>query len=297
MQNINGILLLDKPSGITSNKALQRVRSLIKAKKGGHTGSLDPFATGMLPLCFGEATKISHYLLNEKKTYSVEVKFGVSTSTGDLDGEITGSSKIKEYSEDQWKKFLNEFKGESEQIPPMYSALRYKGKRLYELARKGEIVDRAAREIQIFSINLIDLSKDTINFEVTCSKGTYIRVLAEDIAKKLGMLGHVSQLRRKSVGNFLESKMVNLSILEDMAQNNNPAISDCFITIDEALTEFSVVSLNDLQSSKFRNGQQLEFDGHFDDNVKVYDHNNNLVGIAYKKNQNTLAPKRIFHLS
>ena len=152
MQNINGILLLDKPSGITSNKALQRVRSLIKAKKGGHTGSLDPFATGMLPLCFGEATKISHYLLNEKKTYSVEVKFGVSTSTGDLDGEITGSSKIKEYSEDQWKKFLNEFKGESEQIPPMYSALRYKGKRLYELARKGEIVDRAARKIQIFSI-------------------------------------------------------------------------------------------------------------------------------------------------
>ena len=297
MQNINGILLLDKPSGITSNKALQRVRSLIKAKKGGHTGSLDPFATGMLPLCFGEATKISHYLLNEKKTYSVEVKFGVSTSTGDLDGEITGSSKIKEYSEDQWKKILNEFKGKSEQIPPMYSALRYKGKRLYELARKGEIVDRAARKIQIFSIKLIDLSKDTINFEVTCSKGTYIRVLAEDIAKKLGMLGHVSQLRRKSVGNFFESKMVKLSILEDLAQNNNPAISDYFITIDEALTEFSVVSLNDLQSSKFRNGQQLEFDGHFDDNVKVYDHNNNLVGIAYKKNKNTLAPKRIFHLS
>ena len=297
MQNINGILLLDKPSGITSNKALQRVRSLIKAKKGGHTGSLDPFATGMLPLCFGEATKISHYLLNEKKTYSVVVKFGVSTSTGDLDGEITGTSKIKEYSEDQWKKFLNEFKGESEQIPPMYSALRHKGKRLYELARKGEIVDRAARKIQIFSIKLVDLSKDTINFEITCSKGTYIRVLAEDIAKKLGMLGHVSQLRRKSVGNFLESKMVNLSILEDLAQNNNLAISNCFITIDEALTEFSVVSLNDLQSSKFRNGQQLEFDGHFDDNVKVYDHNNNLVGIAYKKNQNTLAPKRIFHLS
>ena len=297
MQNINGILLLDKPSGITSNRALQRVRSLIKAKKGGHTGSLDPFATGMLPLCFGEATKISHYLLNEKKTYSVEVKFGVSTSTGDIDGEITGSSKIKECSEDQWKKILNEFKGKSEQIPPMYSALRYKGKRLYELARKGEIVDIAARKIQIFSIKLIDLSKDTINFEVTCSKGTYIRVLAEDIAKKLGMLGHVSQLRRKSVGNFFESKMVKLSILEDLVQNNNPAISDCFITIDEALTEFSVVSLNDLQSSKFRNGQQLEFAGHFDDNVKVYDHNNNLVGIAYKKNQNTLAPKRIFHLS
>ena len=297
MQNINGILLLDKPSGITSNRALQRARSLIKAKKGGHTGSLDPFATGMLPLCFGEATKISHYLLNEKKTYSVEVKFGVSTSTGDIDGEITGNSKIKEYSEDQWKKILNEFKGKSEQIPPMYSALRHKGKRLYELARKGEIVDRAARKIQIFSIKLVDLSKDTINFEITCSKGTYIRVLAEDIAKKLGMLGHVSQLRRKSVGNFLESKMVNLSILEDLTQNNNPAISDCFITIDDALTEFSVVSLNDLQSSKFRNGQQLEFDGHFDDNAKVYDHNNNLVGIAYKKNQNTLAPKRIFHLS
>ena len=297
MQNINGILLLDKPSGITSNRALQRVRSLIKAKKGGHTGSLDPFATGMLPLCFGEATKISHYLLNEKKTYSVEVKFGISTSTGDIDGEITGSSKIKEYSKDQWKKILNEFKGKSEQIPPMYSALKYKGKRLYELARKGEIVDRAARKIHIFSIDLVDLSKDTINFEVTCSKGTYIRVLAEDIAKKLGMLGHVSRLRRKSVGNFFESKMVKLSILEDLAQNNNPAISDYFITIDEALTEFSVVSLNDLQSSKFRNGQQLEFDGHFDDNVKVYDHNNNLVGIAYKKNQNTLAPKRIFHLS
>ena len=297
MQNINGILLLDKPSGTTSNRALQRVRSLIKAKKGGHTGSLDPFATGMLPLCFGEATKISHYLLNEKKTYSVEVKFGVSTSTGDIDGEITGSSKIKEYSEDQWKKILNEFKGKSEQIPPMYSALRYKGKRLYELARKGEIVDRAAREIQIFSIDLVDLSKDTINFEITCSKGTYIRVLAEDIAKKLGMLGHVSQLRRKTVGNFCESKMVKLSVLEDLAQNNKLAISKYFITIDEALTDFSVVNLNDLQSSKFRNGQQLVFNTHFDDRIKVFDHNNNLVGIAYKKNKNTLAPKRIFHLS
>ena len=297
MQNINGILLLDKPSGITSNRVLQRVRSLINAKKGGHTGSLDPFATGMLPLCFGEATKISHYLLNEKKTYSVEVKFGVSTSTGDIDGEVTGSSKIKEYSEDQWKKILNEFKGKSEQIPPMYSALRYKGKRLYELARKGEIVDRAAREIEIFSMDLVDLSKDMINFEITCSKGTYIRVLAEDIAKKLGMLGHVSQLRRKTVGNFCESKMVKLSVLEDLSQNNKPAISDYFITIDEALTEFSVVNLNDLQSSKFRNGQQLEFNTHFDDKVKVYDHNNNLVGIAYKKNKNILAPKRIFHLS
>ena len=297
MQNINGILLLDKPSGITSNRVLQRVRSLINAKKGGHTGSLDPFATGMLPLCFGEATKISHYLLNEKKTYSVEVKFGVSTSTGDIDGEVTGSSKIKEYSKDQWKKILNEFEGKSEQIPPMYSALRYKGKRLYELARKGEIVDRAAREIEIFSMDLVDLSKDMINFEITCSKGTYIRVLAEDIAKKLGMLGHVSQLRRKTVGNFCESKMVKLSVLEDLSQNNKPEISDYFITIDEALTEFSVVNLNDLQSSKFRNGQQLEFNTHFDDKVKVFDHNNNLVGIAYKKNKNILAPKRIFHLS
>ncbi len=297
MQNINGILLLDKPSDITSNRALQRVKSLINAKKGGHTGSLDPFATGMLPLCFGEATKISHYLLNEKKTYSVEVKFGVSTSTGDIDGEVTGSSKIKEYSEDQWKKILNEFKGKSEQIPPMYSALRYKGKRLYELARKGEIVDRAARKIEIFFMDLVDLSKDTINFEITCSKGTYIRVLAEDIAKKLGMLGHVSKLRRKTVGNFCESKMVKLSVLEDLSQNNKLAISNYFITIDEALAEFSVVNLNDLQSSKFLNGQQLEFNTHFDDKVKVFDHNNNLVGIAYKKNKNTLAPKRIFHLS
>ena len=179
----------------------------------------------------------------------------------------------------------------------MYSALRYKGKRLYELARKGEIVDRAARKIEIFSMDLVDLSKDMINFEITCSKGTYIRVLAEDIAKKLGMLGHVSQLRRKTVGNFCESKMVKLSVLEDLAQNNKPGISDYFITIDEALTEFSVVNLNDLQLSKFRNGQQLEFNTHFDDKVKVYDHNNNLVGIAYKKNKNTLAPKRIFHLS
>ena len=204
MQNINGILLLDKPSGITSNRALQRVRSLINAKKGGHTGSLDPFATGMLPLCFGEATKISHYLLNEKKTYSVEVKFGVSTSTGDIDGEITGSSKIKEYSEDQWKKILNEFKGKSEQIPPMYSALRYKGKRLYELARKGEIVDRAARKIEIFSIDLVDLSKDMINFEITCSKGTYIRVLAEDIAKKLETL--LSILLKKNKSTIIENE-------------------------------------------------------------------------------------------
>lgn len=296
MQNINSILLLDKPSGITSNKALQKVKRLIKASKGGHTGSLDPFATGMLPLCFGEATKISHYFLNEKKTYSVEVKFGKSTSTGDVDGEITGSSKIKKFSQDQWKKILSEFRGTSKQIPPMYSALKHKGRRLYELARKGEVVDRSAREIQIFSIDLIDLSGDTMNFEVTCSKGTYIRVLAEDIAKKLGMLAYVSQLRRINVGSFCENKMVKLSILEDLKQNN-PKISNYFITIDEALTGFSVISLDNLQSKKFRNGQQLEFKGDFNDKIKVYDHNNNLIGIAYKKDKNTLAPKRILHLS
>ena len=297
MQNINGIILLDKPSGITSNRALQRVKSLIKAKKGGHTGSLDPFATGMLPLCFGEATKVSHYLLNEKKTYSVEVKLGVSTSTGDIDGEITGNSKIREYSENQWKEVLSEFEGTSEQIPPMYSALRYKGKRLYELARKGEVIDREARKIKIFSIELTRLLGDIIHFEVTCSKGTYIRVLAEDIAKKLGMLAYVSQLRRKNVGNFCESKMVNFSIIEDFMINNNSRISDYLVTIDEALAEFSIINLNDLQSSKFRNGQQLEFNGHLNNKIKVYDHNNNLVGIAYKKDKNILAPKRIFHLS
>ena len=270
MQNINGILLLDKPSGITSNRALQRVRSLIKAKKGGHTGSHDPFATGMLPLCFGVATKISHYLLNEKKTYSVEVKFGVSTSTGDIDGEITGNSKIKEYSEDQWKKILNEFKGKSEQIPPMYSALRYKGKRLYELARKGEIVDRAARKIHIFSIDLVDLSKDTINFEVTCSKGTYIRSIARDLGNQLGCGGHLSELIRTSQQNFSIDNANKIDIVSE----------DNIISLENAFDDLNTITLNKSDTNAFINGVTLKLKLDHDNLLRVYDSSKNFIAIG-----------------
>ena len=181
---VNGIILLNKADGLSSNRALQNVKKLIGAKKGGHGGSLDPAATGMLILCFGEATKICPYLLNNHKTYRVIAEFGKSTSTGDREGTIEETSEIHMHDHDYWVDILEKFLGESAQIPPMYSALKKDGQRLYKLARKGEVIQREARNINISSIELENIGDDCVEFLVTVSKGTYIRVLVEDIAKK-----------------------------------------------------------------------------------------------------------------
>lgn len=209
----NGIVLLDKPVGLSSNAALQRVKRLLKVRKAGHTGSLDPLASGMLPICLGAATKLSHCLLEADKTYQFICYLGRATSTGDAEGEITEQQSVPTLSQTLLEQTLLQFHGSSEQIPPMYSALKYQGKRLYKLARQGKTVERPPRRIAISSIELLDWSAEQFSCQVRCSKGTYIRVLAEDIAKALGTCGHVIGLRRLSVQPFQQQSMVSLETL------------------------------------------------------------------------------------
>ena len=207
---IDGLLLLNKPPGLTSNQALQRVKRLLNARKAGHTGSLDPAATGMLPLCFGEATKVCAFLLDADKTYRVSAKLGTATDTGDATGVETAEAAVPSLSTDDWAEILLQFRGESLQVPPMYSALKINGKRLYELARKGQVVEREARPIRIDEIDLLEIAGSRLVFRVRCSKGTYVRTLVEDIAAAAGTVAHTAQLHRETVGDFRADDMLDL---------------------------------------------------------------------------------------
>ena len=201
-RNISGVLLLDKPEGLTSNKALQEVKFLIKAAKAGHTGSLDPLATGLLPICFGEATKMSAFLLDADKRYQVTVKLGETTTTADAEGEVVETHDPSGVTEEQIRATLREFLGEQQQLPPMYSAVKHKGERLYKLARQGVVVERETRTIHIHSLTLLDMAMPEFVMDVHCSKGTYVRTLAEDIGKRLGCGAHVNGLKRTRVGPY-----------------------------------------------------------------------------------------------
>ena len=236
---VDGLLLLNKPSGMTSNRALQAVRRLLNAKKAGHTGSLDPAATGMLPLCFGEATKVCAYLLNADKTYRVTARLGIATDTGDADGQEVSTAPIPELSADDWDVILQAFVGESMQIPPMYSALKKDGKRLYELARKGETVEREPRPISIHEIRLLESAGSRLVFRVACSKGTYIRTLVEDIARRAGTVAHTARLHRESVGHFRSADMLDLTAVEALAEDSQLALRERLLPAGRGFGRFS----------------------------------------------------------
>jgi tRNA pseudouridine55 synthase len=209
-RKVNGILLLDKPLGITSNDALQRVKHLFRARKAGHTGSLDPLATGLLPICLGEATKISAFLLDADKRYRVKVKLGVTTTTADAEGEVLEEKPITGVDQARIEAALESFRGEIDQLPPMYSAIKHKGERLYNLARQGIEVEREPRRITIHSLVLLDWQAPEFSLDVHCSKGTYVRTLAEDIGNVLGCGAHVTALHRSGVGPFGDAQMVSM---------------------------------------------------------------------------------------
>src|SRR5690554_926266 len=194
--NIHGVVLLDKPVGISSNRALQKVRGIFQAKKAGHTGSLDPFATGMLPICLGEASKTAAFMLEAGKSYRATAKLGEATTTGDTEGDLIQTCAVAEISEQNLCQVLANFVGDIEQVPPMFSALKHAGKPLYEYARAGIEIDRPARPVTIHQLNLAAWQPPELVFEVSCSKGTYIRTLAEDIAKALNSCAHLTSLRR-----------------------------------------------------------------------------------------------------
>ena len=297
MNSINGIILLNKPYGISSNKALQKTKHLIGEKKAGHTGSLDPLATGMLPLCFGEATKVCKFLLNAKKKYRVVAQFGSSTSTGDLEGDIIKASEVYSLTEQEWEKILKQFEGEIEQIPPMYSALKKNGVRLYKYAREGRVVERDGRLIKIFSITLNKVTRDSIDITVDCSKGTYIRVLVEEIARAVGMEAHTSYLHRLQIGSLEESRMISLEELESTYQSDRKSFLRYILPVDSVLMDFPEINLTLAQVKKFINGQSLAINESIRTLHRIYNPEKKFIGIGEIYEGKLLAPRRIFHLT
>ena len=292
---VDGLLLLNKPSGMTSNRALQVVKRLLNANKAGHTGSLDPAATGMLPLCFGEATKVCAYLLNADKTYRVTARLGVATDTGDADGKELSTAPIPEMSADDWDVILQAFVGESMQIPPMYSALKKDGRRLYELARKGETVEREPRPITIHEIRLLEYAGSRLVFRVACSKGTYIRTLVEDIAGRAGTVAHTARLHRETVGHFRSEDMLDLTALEALAADSQAALRERLLPPDVALVAFPQVSLDESAGLRFSGGQTVTV---AEDSrtglARVYGAGQQFLGVGELAGNGQLAPRRVF---
>lgn len=291
---INGILLLDKPLHLSSNGALQRVKRLFGAKKAGHTGSLDPLATGMLPLCFGEATKLSQYLLESDKYYHVTVKFGEKTATGDAEGEVIARCSAEHITREKIKSILPSFIGKLQQIPPMFSALKHQGKPLYELARQGIEVERKSREITIYSLEMEE-DEERFSFAVHCSKGTYIRTLVEDIAAALDCYAYVTGLRRTAVSPYQEAQMITLSELEDMAkQHGQDALLHTLLPLETAIEHFPIVNLSASTAFYVRTGNsvmvpQLPSAGL----VRLFSEDNKLMGIGEVLGDGRVAPKRL----
>ena len=294
---INGLLLLNKPPGLTSNQALQKVKRLLRAKKAGHTGSLDPAATGMLPLCFGEATKVCAYLLDADKTYRVTAKLGIATDTGDADGQEIATADVPEKSSADWEKLIQTFLGESQQIPPMYSALKQNGKRLYELARKGEVVEREPRTIRIDEITLLESHGSRLVMRVSCSKGTYIRTLVEDIAKAAGTIAHTVGLHRETVGSFRAEDMLDLASAEEWADTAPEELAGRLLSPDAALAGWPSVSLESVEATRFCGGQEVDLPEPADVGLtRVYEEETQFLGVGEVTPGGQLAPRRIFNL-
>jgi tRNA pseudouridine55 synthase len=290
-QNVNGILLLDKAIGLTSNSALTKVKRLFGAKKAGHTGSLDPLACGMLPICFGEATPFSQFLLEANKQYCVEAKLGVRTSTGDAEGEIIKSSPVY-VDKTSLLKTLASFRGEIDQIPSMFSAIKYQGRPLYSYARQGIEIEREIRKVFIKELKLIKLTKDEFSVQITCSKGTYIRTLIDDIGEKLGCGAYVTFLRRTVVEPYLNHKMFTLEELGELKQQQQ--LETALLSIDSALLNLPIVNLNSTLAYYLSQGQPVivphaPTSGH----VRLFSENSSFLGVGKILSDGRVAPRRL----
>lgn len=296
-RNVSGILLLDKPTGISSNAALQQVKRLYNADKAGHTGSLDPLAGGMLPVCLGEATKIAAFLLDADKHYRAECRLGVTTTTGDAEGEVLEEKSVPILSQQGLEPVLDMFRGEIEQIPPMYSALKYQGQPLYKLARRGQEVERQPRRVSIKRLALVSLRDNCLELDVRCSKGTYIRTLAEDIGEKLGCGGHLAALRRLSTEPFDEAGMVTLEQLSQVAEQDTEALDAFLLPPDAALSDWPQVCLGSDTAVYFCRGQAVWVPrvpaGGL---LRIYDRQEDgvtFLGIGQVLEDGRIAPKRL----
>lgn len=299
-QDIHGIVLLNKPAGVSSNGILQKVRRLFNAKKAGHTGALDPFATGLLPICLGEATKVSGLLLDSDKGYRATLNLGEQSDTGDTEGEIISTQLVPELSVEKIEATLADFIGDIQQIPPMYSALKHNGKQLYWYARQGIEIDRPARNIHIFSLKLVSFSqesKDTaqIVFDVLCSKGTYVRTLGEDIAKAIGTVGHLTALHRIQSGSLRAEQMLTIEQIEEAITSGKG--DDILWPVDLPLEHLQRIDLVEDQAKWLRNGGQLRLPKPETELVRFYNPDGICLGVGeWMPEHERIKPKRLFNL-
>lgn len=289
---VHGVFLLNKPLGISSNAALQKVRWLLRAEKAGHTGALDPLASGLLPICFGEATKFSHFLLDSTKRYQTTIQLGHSTTTGDVEGEVLLEQAVPVLTEESIQNVLNAFIGEIQQIPPMYSALKKQGRPLYELARKGIEVEREARPITIEAIQLLSFTESSITLNVTCSKGTYIRVLGEDIAKALGTQGHLTYLHRIQTGHFELIPSYTIDYLEGLTEQEREAL---LLPVYAPVQHFTQIQVPEGRAEYFSRGMESNIDHAAEAQVLVFD-GEKCLGLAEINDRKRLIPKRVLNL-
>ena len=292
--NVHGIILLDKRLGVSSNKALQEVRRLFNANKAGHTGSLDPLATGLLPLCFGEATKVSALMLDDDKRYQVTMKLGVMTDTGDAEGQVIETKPVPELSIDQIQCSLEKFIGLQAQVPPMYSALKLNGKKLYELAREGITVERAPRQITIYELHLLEATFDTLTLDVACSKGTYIRSLAEDIGYDLGCGATVTALRRTQAGQFL---LANAKTIEQLSALTNDELQANLIACDKPLEKLPALQLSEQQAKAISYGQDIDIESQKSESDYRLYADGLFLGLGEYGINGKLHPKKLFNLN
>jgi len=299
-RNVNGIVLLNKPAGVSSNGILQQVRRLFNAKKAGHTGALDPFATGLLPICFGEATKVSGLLLDSDKGYRATLLLGQQSDSGDKDGEIIRRCEVPELSEVLLQNTLMQFEGEIEQVPPMYSALKHQGKPLYWYARQGIEIERPARPIKILSLKLVSFEQTssqsaTVVFDVLCSKGTYVRTLGEDIAQALGTVGHLIALHRIQSGSLGADQMLSFEQMEQESEQGR--LDELLLPVDLPVTHFERIDLVADQAAWLRNGGQLRLPKPATELVRFYNPEGICLGIGeWMEVEQRVKPKRLFNL-
>ncbi|HBS14950.1 MAG: tRNA pseudouridine(55) synthase TruB [Alcanivorax sp.] len=295
-RDLNGILLLDKSQGVTSNGALQMAKKMFAAAKAGHTGSLDPLATGMLPICFGEATKFSQFLLDADKRYRVTAQLGVATETGDADGEVRETRSVN-VTEGQVAEALERFLGDIEQIPSMYSAIKHQGTPLYKLAREGITVERQPRPVTIHEIKDVRLEEgDRVDFEVACSKGTYVRSLVEDLGEALGCGGHVAALRRLSAGPYPAERMLTLEQLGEIkAEGGFEALDELLLPLSTSVADWPRVQLAESAAHYLRQGQPvMTSDRPLDGWVSIYEASTDtFMGVGEVLEDGRIAPRRL----
>jgi tRNA pseudouridine55 synthase len=296
-RDIDGIVLLDKPIGFSSNDALQRVKRLFDARKAGHTGSLDRLASGLLPVCLGEATKISGVLLNADKRYLATFRLGERTTTGDAEGEVLERRPVDSLTRSEVERALARFVGSIEQVPPMHSAIKYQGRPLYKLAHRGIEVERQPRRVTIYALDLLDLRGADARVAIRCSKGTYVRTLAEDVGAVLGCGGHVAELRRTGSGPYQDPDMVTLDQLEALARQGLAALDAAILPIESAVRDWPDIRLPEDVAYYLRQGQAVLVPRAPTRGwVRLYGGDARFLGVGEVLDDGRIAPRRLFHV-